>query len=294
MSIVIPTNCNMSATEYNYFRTNWSCVFISNDLTRIELKNNDNVKDIPFPDFHLLPNIESILITGQYFSVIPDLTYLPNLRSLNINFLSTSINKTETMQLCIKEIGKLPKSITFLRICGIFVDIYFDFEYLENLRDLMLYCGYCNCICELKEWIKLPISIQTLELNRINLQTIPDLSYLINLHSLTIMNCRTEIIENLPSSLTSLCIYKNRISMLPELPYRLSMLELENNNIELLPDLSNYNIRYLKIEDNPIVKVDGVSDLLKDFKNKKITFSECCNQFIELGVMHYNNDFVLK
>lgn len=112
-----------------------------------------------------------------------------------------------------------------------------DFEYLFDLD------------------YKINYSVKNLNINKIGIEGILDLSKFTRLVKLNCSSNRITQIINIPNSLKKLECFNNLITSLDNLPENLEHLSCEFNNIKFLDNLPT-NLKYLVCGSNPIESLD--------------------------------------
>jgi len=93
--------------------------------------------------------------------------------------------------------------------------------------------------------------IDTLDIRRMGIQSLPDLTRFKNLKTLFCDNNKLTLLNNLPQNLENLFCVDNQLTCLPTLPQNLEELYCNDNQLSLLPNLSE-NLKILCCYNNQL------------------------------------------
>lgn len=181
------------------------------DDEKLSIVGSDDGSYFKFPNLYNYADIHTLYIYGNV-SVIPDISYLKNLR--NFECVNCGVSKIEKLPLSIRKIYCDKNNFETI-----------NFEYLPNLE--ILECSN-NLLTKLD---KLPISLKRIDVSyNPTLKEIPNMSYLKNLKDLQFNNCLVEKIGELPQSLERLICSSNNNINLPDLTYLKNLNTIINYN----------------------------------------------------------------
>ena len=200
-----------------------------------------------FEDLSILPSsLYSLNVLICILPTLPDLSYIPNIRFLNIVY--AAIEKIPQQH------TKTNTKLVWLQLIGNKLTSTASFSHMSLLKTILL--GE-NLLEEIpRDHISGLVSLETFELKLNLLVTMPNVSYLAQLQMLDVSYNDIIVVPQstllgIPKLLT-LKLNDNKISVLGDISILWAVVRLENNNLTTLPDLYNMRLEELTLKGNPL------------------------------------------